>query len=121
MRPWLCKLTIAKARGKGILGVNLQRSRLGPALCGPESALMGSKSSFLSQPTTHILCGPRQSYPHFESPQLRQVMQPSIMTTAAVLHLAQSCAPSGKFDFAKASVWRVRASYSARFSSTRRC
>jgi len=29
-------------------------------------------------------------YPHFESPQFRQVMQPSIITTAAVLHLAQS-------------------------------
>jgi hypothetical protein len=33
--------------------------------------------------------------PHFESAQDRQVMQPSISTTAAVLHLAQSCAPSG--------------------------
>jgi hypothetical protein len=34
--------------------------------------------------------------PHLESPQFKQVMQPSIMITAAVLHLAQSCAPSGK-------------------------
>ncbi len=34
-------------------------------------------------------------HPHFESPQLRQVMQPSIITTAAVLHLVQSCAPWG--------------------------
>ena len=33
--------------------------------------------------------------PHFESPQLRQVMQPSIMITAAVLHFEHSCAPSG--------------------------
>lgn len=33
--------------------------------------------------------------PHFESPQFRQVMQPSIMTTAAVLHLRHSCAPTG--------------------------
>jgi hypothetical protein len=33
--------------------------------------------------------------PHFESPQFRQVMQPSIMTTAAVLHFEQSCAPCG--------------------------
>lgn len=33
--------------------------------------------------------------PHFESPQLRQVMQPSIITTAAVLHFEQSCAPCG--------------------------
>ncbi len=33
--------------------------------------------------------------PHFDSPQARQVMQPSIMTTAAVLHLTQSWAPSG--------------------------
>ena len=37
--------------------------------------------------------------PHFESPQFRQVMQPSIMTTAAVLHFAHNCAPSGKCDF----------------------
>ena len=35
------------------------------------------------------------SQPHFESPQLRQVMQPSIMITAAVLHFEHSCAPSG--------------------------
>jgi hypothetical protein len=35
------------------------------------------------------------NYPHFESPQLRHVMQPSIITTAAVLHLLQSCAPCG--------------------------
>jgi hypothetical protein len=33
--------------------------------------------------------------PHFESPQLRQVMQPSIITTAAVLHFEHSCAPCG--------------------------
>ena len=33
--------------------------------------------------------------PHFESPQFRQVMQPSIMTTAAVLHFRHSCAPCG--------------------------
>ena len=35
-------------------------------------------------------------YPHFESPQFRHVMHPSIITTAAVLHFAHSCAPSGK-------------------------
>src|SRR5580698_5575452 len=56
--------------------------------------------------------------PHLESPQFRQVMQLSIMTTAAVLHLAQSAAPSGKCDFANASCCLVRASNSARFSST---
>ena len=33
--------------------------------------------------------------PHLESPQDRQVLHPSIIITAAVLHLAQSCAPSG--------------------------
>jgi hypothetical protein len=55
--------------------------------------------------------------PHFESPQLRQVMQLSIMTTAAVLHLVHSCAPSGKCDFANASACLARASNSARFSS----
>jgi hypothetical protein len=41
---------------------------------------------------------PRSSkaQPHFESPQFKHVMQPSIITTAAVLHLLQSWAPSGK-------------------------
>ena len=34
--------------------------------------------------------------PHFESPQFRHVMQPSMSTTAVVLHLPHSCAPSGK-------------------------
>ena len=33
--------------------------------------------------------------PHFESPQLRQVMQPSIMIMALVMHLLHSCAPAG--------------------------
>jgi hypothetical protein len=58
------------------------------------------------------------NHPHFESPQYKQVWQPSSITTAAVLHFAQSCAPSGKCDFEKASVCLVRASNSARFSST---
>jgi hypothetical protein len=58
------------------------------------------------------------TYPHFESPQFRQVLHPSIITTAAVLHFAQSWAPSGKCDFEKASVCLVRASNSARFSAT---
>src|ERR1700691_6189105 len=57
-------------------------------------------------------------HPHFESPQFKQVLQPSIMTTAAVLHFAQSWAPSGKCDLEKASVCLVRASNSARFSWT---
>ena len=39
---------------------------------GPSASLIG--------------CG----YPHFDSPQLRQVMQLSIMTTAAVLHFEHS-------------------------------
>lgn len=34
-------------------------------------------------------------HPHLLSPQLRQVMQPSIMITALVLHLVQSWAFSG--------------------------
>src|ERR1700722_9182710 len=59
-----------------------------------------------------------RNYPHLESPQFKQVLQPSIMTTAAVLHFAHSCAPSGKCDFEKASVCLVRASNSARFSCT---
>ena len=57
-------------------------------------------------------------YPHFESPQFKQVVHPSIITTAAVLHLAHSCAPSGKCDLEKASVCLARASKSARFSCT---
>src|ERR1700692_3259129 len=58
------------------------------------------------------------NYPHLESPQFKHVLQPSIITTAAVLHFAHSCAPSGKCDFEKASVCLVRASNSARFSCT---
>ena len=58
------------------------------------------------------------TYPHLESPQFKQVWQPSSMTTAAVLHFAHRCAPSGKCDFEKASVCLVRASNSARFSCT---
>src|SRR4029077_10288812 len=50
-----------------------------------------------------------KSYPHFESPQFKQVLQPSIITTAAVLHFEHSCAPSGKCDLEKASVCLVRA------------
>src|ERR1700683_3311122 len=57
------------------------------------------------------------STPHFDSPQFRQVMQLSIMTTAAVLHLPHNCAPSGKCDFENASCWLLRASNSARLSS----
>jgi hypothetical protein len=56
-------------------------------------------------------------HPHFDSPQFRQVLHPSIITTAAVLHLLHSCAPSGKCDFENASVCFCRASNSARFSS----
>jgi len=56
-----------------------------------------------------------RAQPHFESPQFRHVMQPSIMTTAAVLQRPHSCAPSGKFALAKASACRVRASNSAPF------
>ena len=36
------------------------------------------------------------SQPHLLSPQLRQVRQPSMMTTALVLHLPHTCAPGGK-------------------------
>ena len=62
-----------------------------------------------------------RAQPHFESPQLRHVMQPSIMTTATVLQRPHSCAPSGKCGLAKASACRVRAWNSARFSSTSFC
>ena len=39
--------------------------------------------------------GRARVHPHFESPQLRQVMQPSIMIMALVMHLLQSCALAG--------------------------
>src|SRR3970040_1477629 len=35
-------------------------------------------------------------HPHFESPQLRQVMHPSSLMTALVEHLTHSCASEGK-------------------------
>jgi hypothetical protein len=61
---------------------------------------------------------PQLAHPHFESPQFKQVLQPSIITTAAMLHFVHSCAPSGKCDFENASVCLARASNSARFCST---
>jgi MFS family permease len=75
-------------------------------------AIIGLWAGAVYEPTAVII------YPHFESPQFRQVLQPSIMTTAAVLHFAHSCAPSGKCDLENASVCLVRASNSARFCST---
>ena len=57
-----------------------------PSLRGQKLQLMGARSHLMRTPTRH---------PHFESPQFRQVMQPSIITTAAVLHLVQSWAPCG--------------------------
>ena len=62
-----------------------------------------------------------RNQPHLESPQFRHVMQPSIMTTAAVLQRPHSCAPSGKCALAKASACLLRAWNSARFSSTSFC
>lgn len=35
-------------------------------------------------------------YPHFEYPQFKQVWQPSISTSAWVLHFVQNVAPGGK-------------------------
>ncbi len=49
----------------------------------------------LARPCGRGLDSATRPQPHFESPQFRQVMQPSIMITAAVLHFAHSCAPSG--------------------------
>jgi hypothetical protein len=60
-------------------------------------ALYGAYSrDLMGSPTKGNPTSSTGRYPHLESPQLRQVMQPSIITTAAVEHLAQSCAPSGK-------------------------
>ncbi len=36
-----------------------------------------------------------RAQPHLESPQERQVIHPSIIISATVLHFVQSCAPSG--------------------------
>src|SRR3569833_1787309 len=78
-----------------------------------------------TNPVSHnsgfFFCGGLLAQPHLLSPQFRQVMQPSIITTAAVLHLGHSCAPSGKWLFENASVSLLRASNSARFSSTSFC
>lgn len=82
-----------------------------PVMTGSQYRANGSLSALLpplhqnySKRNPCSFCGPRQAgHPHFESPQFRQVMQPSIMTTAAVLHLLHSCAPSGKCEVAKAS------------------
>ena len=79
---------------------------------------IGLPASFAFRRPPRRSPSPSKPQPHFESPQFRHVMQPSIMITAAVLHLPQSCAPSGKCDFANASVCLARASNSARFSST---
>ena len=66
----------------------------------PESRLGVHARTLLSEaarrgPGMRVMKSIHRRQPHFESPQLRQVMQPSIITTAAVLHLPQSCAPSG--------------------------
>ena len=66
----------------------------------PEGRLGGHAQPLLSGaagrgPGWRVMKTVAAAQPHFDSPQARQVMQPSIMTTAAVLHLTQSCAPSG--------------------------
>lgn len=62
---------------------------------GPKAAWEVTRSSFSGAAGRGPGWRVRNRHPHLESPQDRQVMQPSIMTTAAVLHLAQSWAPSG--------------------------
>jgi hypothetical protein len=89
-----------------------------PDLSMPRKTTSGVPQDSLRGPRDNLCRHPQLAYPHFESPQFKQVLQPSIMTTAAVLHFAHSCAPSGKCDFENASVCLVRASNSARFSST---
>ncbi len=49
----------------------------------------------LSARLERVSTGSLAHQPHFESPQFRHVRQPSISTTAAVLHFEHSCAPSG--------------------------
>src|SRR5688500_6667398 len=78
-----------------------------------DSAVVADRERVLAMISTD----PLATQPHFESPQFRQVMQPSIITTAAVLHFAHSWAPSGKCDFENASVCFVRSSNSAFFSA----
>ena len=68
-----------KRRPEGRLGVHAQRLLSGTAGRGPGWRVMKI----------------RRRQPHFDSPQARQVVQPSIMTPAAVLHMMQSWAPSG--------------------------
>jgi hypothetical protein len=46
---------------------------------------------------------PPQHQLHFESPQFRHVIHPSIMTTAVMLHFPHNCAPGGNSFFANAS------------------
>lgn len=66
------------------------------ALYGPIVVTYDAEVVTYGVPTRGNPTSSPDRYPHFESPQLRQVMQPSIITTAAVEHLAHSCAPSGK-------------------------
>jgi hypothetical protein len=111
MRTYLRRI---RPPGKGRPDEYHNKTRVCRSLWGPYDSLWGP---------TQVGSTLRESklQPHFESPQFRHVMQPSIMTTAAVLHLPHNCAPSGKCDFEKASVCFARASNSARFSSTIFC
>ena len=59
--------------------------------------------------------------PHLESPQARQVIHPSIMINATVLHLLHSCAPSGYSLEENASRCFLLSSNSARFSAISFC
>src|SRR5206468_4137081 len=90
------------------IGDRTPRSKRGDSLCssdfrkswsrfmGPIVVTYDAEVVTYGVPTRGNPTSSPDRYPHLESPQLRQVMQPSIITTAAVEHLAHSCAPSGK-------------------------
>lgn len=56
-------------------------------------------------------------HPHLESPQLKHVMHPSILMTALVEHLVQSCASAGKSPRASSVAGPLLCSASARLAA----
>ncbi len=56
-------------------------------------------------------------HPHLESPQLRQVMQPSSWMTAFVLHFAHSVEDAGNSESSAAETTALRVSSSLRLSA----
>ena len=71
---------------------------LGYRPCSPKHNVTIRKMQTLFACFLHGRCRRTSTHPHFESPQLRQVMQPSIFTTAFIEHLPHSCAVAGNAD-----------------------